>query len=87
MKAELWVCDRCGRMVETPAEVVIVAEYTPAAVRCAALGDAPPGWLAFADDETVTDACPNCVTAGERADQAFAEAEATVLFGDEGESA
>jgi hypothetical protein len=42
----------------------------------------PLDWQEFADDERVTDVCPNCITAGEHADLLFREAEFTILFDD-----
>jgi hypothetical protein len=73
----IWTCDRCGTTVELPDRIVIVPDWSPSAVR---YGGSPPGWDSLhsegwehiADDETVTDACPdwpNGLGAGRQAAQ------------------
>ncbi len=82
MRRMVWTCDRCNTHVEVPEEIVIVEDFSPAAFRRPpAQWEHLPGWEQFTDDESVSDVCPGCITAGERADRLFREAEADVIFG------
>jgi hypothetical protein len=81
MKTMIWTCDRCRSTHEVDRVIVISDEYSPAALEKMDAGYPPGGWTQFRDDAGITDVCPSCVTAGERADQLLLEAEADFLFG------
>lgn len=86
MKAIVWTCDRCGLSAERPYRTVIVEDYSPKAVRAGFEPEKPADWWGFSDDESVIDVCPNCTTAGERADQLLSEAASAVMFDPGGEA-
>lgn len=84
MRRLIWTCDRCGTEVDVADRIVICDEYTPSAVRYGGMPEGwrgLPGWRSFADDHTVTDVCPGCITAGEHVDQALEEAEFDFILG------
>lgn len=81
MKGMIWGCDRCGATVAAPFEIVVCDDYSPKAIRSERRRD-PAGWLELADDVSVVDVCPNCVTAGERVDQLLNELDADLVFGE-----
>lgn len=81
MKAIVLACDRCGTTVTSPYETFIVEDYSPKAIRCG-IGPTfdPADWAELADDQAVTDVCPDCLTAGERADRLFREVACDVML-------
>jgi hypothetical protein len=84
MRTMVWTCDRCRATVEIPQEIVIVTDFSPAAlVKNPKEWGHLPNWEQFHDDESVADVCPNCVTPGERADRLFREVAGWRLFGPE----
>ena len=79
----VWTCDRCGTESIVGDRIVVDHDFKPAAMR----GPEPEawrgitGWLSFADDHTVTDVCPNCITQAEYIDTVLADIGAEVIFG------
>jgi hypothetical protein len=79
-----WMCDRCGSTIEVPEQFIICEDFSPKALR-----HEPDewrtlsGWAEFADNESVIDVCPGCITDSERADLLFSEAEVNVALGEE----
>lgn len=85
MKQTIWTCDRCAATTTAEREVVIVEDWTPSAVDTGCTLDKSPGWLIFADDERVTDVCPNCITADERAAELLGDIELDHALGIKGD--
>ena len=80
----IWKCDRCASAIERERDVVVLAHSgSPRAVRNPQDETHPEGWEEYANDETVIDVCPNCLTDEERADSVLREVEADVYFGEE----
>ncbi len=85
MRNMVWICDRCETSVAVPDETILVKDFDGTR----AARSQPDEWIfglngwteQYADEDTVIDVCPDCITTEEHIERVIREATAPVYFG------